>query len=197
MEKAENRILEILNKKGRLRHGELQRIIVDQEKICAKRTFDKALQQLCSSCKLIRNETSKQHVWYETLDFSKKKNNINQYFDSQLEESKKYLNIFLKNESKLDDEQKAEFIIHLYGSIEYLDKMIFSLQSLSDLKKTKVVDEDMIENIKEFSEQINTKCSKFISEPSVSQYIMSIKGKQYSMSLVKIHKILDSLPQTK
>ncbi len=195
MEIAENRILKILNKKGRLRHADLQRIIVDKEKICAKKTFDKALVQLSLSCKIIRNEESKQHVWYEELNFSKKQSNVNQFFESKLEESKKYLNLFLKKEPTLNDEQKAIFIIHLFDSINYLEIMILSLQSLSDFDKTKVVHDDLFKKIKEFSKELNLKCSKLISNSVVSNYMMSIKGKQYSLSLVKIYKILDGLPE--
>ena len=184
-----------MNKKGRLRHADLQRIVVDKEKICAKKTFDKALVQLSLSCKIIRNEESKQYVWYEELNFSKKQNNANQFFESKIEESKKYLNLFLKKEPTLNHEQKAIFIIHLYDSIDYLEKMILMLQTLSDLKKTKIVHEAMIKKIKVFADNVCSKCSKFISDPMVSNYMMSIKGKQYSTSLIKIHKILDSLPK--
>ncbi len=194
-EKAENRILEILNKNGRLRHADLQRIIVDDEEICAKRTFDKVLVQLVTSGKIIRKPITKYEVWYEMISFTKKQNNVNQFFKSQLDEVTKYLNLFLKKEPTLNHEQKAIFIIHLYDSIDYLEKMVLTLQTLSDLKKTKVVHDDMIKKIKEFSDTVYSKCSKFISDPMVSQYIMSIKGKQYSNSLIKIHKILDGLPE--
>ena len=179
-----------------MRHADLQRFIVEQEDICAKRTFDKALLQLSSSCKIIRNEEPKQHVWYEALNFSKKQNNVNQFFESRLDESKKYLKAFLKKETILNDEQKAIFIIHLFDSIDYLEIMILSLQSLSDFDKTKVVHEDLFKKIKEFSKELNLKCSKLISNSMVSNYMMSIKGKQYSTSLIKIHKILDDLPDT-
>jgi len=191
LELAEKRILVILNKKGRLRHAELQRIIVDKEKICAKRTFDKSLLQLSSSCKIIRNEESKQHVWYEIPNFSKKQSNVNQFFESQLNETQKYLNLFLKKESTLDDEQKAVFIIHLFDSIDYLEKMLLTLEALSDFKKTKVLKQDVLITLKEFSDVIYSACSKSLSEPMVSQHIMYLKGKQYSTSLINIHKILE------
>jgi len=191
LEQAENRILKILSKKGRLRHAELQRTIVDEEKICAKRTFDKALFHLSSSCKVIRNEESKQHVWYEMPNFSKKQNNVNQFFESQLNDITKYLNLFTKKEHTLDDEQKAIFVIHLFDSIDYLEKMLLTLESLSELKQTKVVKPDVLIRLKEFSDDVNSACSKSLSEPTVSQHIMYLNGKQYSTSLANIHKILD------
>ena len=191
MEQAENRILSILSKKGRLRHAELQRTIVDDEKICAKRTFDKALLHLSSSCKIIRNEESKQHVWYEIPNFSKKQSNVNQFFEAQLNDITKYLDLFRKKEPKLDDEQKAIFVIHLFDSIDYLEKMLLTLESLSELKQTKVLKPDVLIRLKNFSDDVKLVCSKSLSEPMVSQHIMYLKGKQYSTSLVNIHKILD------
>jgi len=191
LELIENRILKILSKKGRLRHAELQRIIVDEGKMCAKRTFDKDLQQLSSSCKIIRNEESKQHVWYEMPDFSKKQSNVNQFFESQLNNTQKYLNLFLKKESTLNDEQKAIFIIHLFDSIDYLEKMLLTLEALSDFKKTEVLKPNILIRLKGFSNIIYSKCSKSLSEPMVSQHTMYLNGKQYSTSLANLHKMLN------
>jgi hypothetical protein len=191
LELAENRILEILTKKGRLRHADLQRIVVDKEKICAKKTFDKALQQLCLSCKIIRNEESKQHVWYEIPNFLKKQSNVNQFFEFQLNNVTKYFNLFLKKESKLNDEQKAVFIIHLFDSIDYLEKMFLTLESISDLKQSKVIKPVVLTSLKEFSDKVYSTCSKSLSDPMVSQHVMSLIGKRYSTSLTNIHKILD------
>ena len=69
--------------------------------------------------------------------------------------------------------------------------MLLTLESLSDLKKTKVLKPDVLISLKEFSNNVYSVCSKSLSESMVSQYVMSLKGKQYSTSLINIHKILD------
>ena len=97
----------------------------------------------------------------------------------------------VKKESKLNDEQKAVFIIHLFDSIDYLEKMFLTLESISDLKQSKVIKPVVLTSLKEFSDKVYSTCSKSLSDPMVSQHVMSLIGKRYSTSLTNIHKILD------
>ncbi|MBT4327336.1 MAG: hypothetical protein HOD60_10610 [Candidatus Nitrosopelagicus sp.] len=197
MSHVENKIGELLKKHGRMRHSELKKIVVEQEKMCAKRTFDKTLERMNDSAKIFRNQTAKQVVYYELSDFSFKQDNANKFFELQLKTSKQSLDKFLQYESELTDEQKAEFIFHLYGCIDYLKQMNLLLEALKGSKKSKIISDKIKKDIKDFSIQVTKKCESMMLDVNVNSIIMTKKGREFSFGLARTHKIIDSLQEIK
>ena len=180
-----------------MRHSELRKIVVEQETMCAKRTFDKTLKRMNDSAKIIKNQMAKQVVYYELLDFSSKQDNANKFFEVQLKTSKQSLDKFLQHESELSDEQKAEFILHLYGCVDYLQQMNLLLEALKGSKKSKIISDKIKKDIKDFSIQVTKKCESMMLDVNVNSIIMTKKGREFSFGLAKTHKIIDSLQEIK
>ena len=180
-----------------MRHSELRKIVVEQETMCAKRTFDKTLKRMNDSAKIIKNQMAKQVVYYELLDFSSKQDNANKFFEVQLKTSKQSLDKFLQHESELSDEQKAEFILYLYGCVDYLQQMNLLLEALKGSKKSKIISDKIKKDIKDFSIQVTKKCESMMLDVNVNSIIMTKKGREFSFGLAKTHKIIDSLQEIK
>lgn len=180
-----------------MRHSELRKIIVEQEKMCSKRTFDKTLKRMNDSAKIFRNQKTKQVVYYELSDFSSNQDNANKFFELQLKTSEQSLDNFLQYESELSDEQKAEFILHLYGCVDYLQKMNLLLESMKGSKKSKIISDKIKKDIKDFSTKITKKCEPMLFDVNINTTIMTKKGREFSFGLARTHKIIDSLQEIK
>jgi len=180
-----------------MRHSELRKIIVEQEKMCSKRTFDKTLKRMNDSAKIFRNQKTKQVVYYELSDFSSNQDNANKFFELQLKTSEQSLDNFLQYESELSDEQKAEFILYLYGCVDYLQQMNLLLESMKGSKKSKIISDKIKKDIKDFSTKITKKCEPMLFDVNINTTIMTKKGREFSFGLARTHKIIDSLQEIK
>jgi len=193
-EKAEIEVIKILEKNNRMRHGELRDYIVDKKKICSKRTFDKTLERLETSLQITKNEKSRNFVWYEINDFSKKQNTYKEFLEEELKNCEKNLKTFLDYESIYNDKDKAVFIHNIIESVHYLQTTISLLQTLPEIKKSKMINDDLIKKIDNFKSLVYSKSSKFTSNQELLNHILLIKGGRFNKTEDKIKNMLDAIP---
>ncbi len=193
-EAAAIEIIKILKKNNRMRHGKLRDHIIKKEKICSKKTFDKTLELLVTSLQITKNKKPKNIVWYEVNDFSKKQNTYNQFFEEELKICEKNLELFLGYELIFNDNHKATLIHNIIENIHYLQSMILILQTLPEIKKSKIINDDLIKKIDNFKSLVYSKCSKFTSDQELLNHILIMKGSRFNKTTDKIKDMLDAIP---
>lgn len=145
-----------------MRHGKLRDHIIEKEKICSKKTFDKTLELLVTSLQITKNKKSKNIVWYEVNDFSKKQNNYNQFLEEELKNFEKNLKLFLDHEYVFNDKDKAVFIYHIIEIMHYIQSVILMLQTLSEIKKSEIIHNKLIIKIDNFKNSLYSKYKKYL-----------------------------------
>lgn len=193
-ETTKKNILEILKKNNRMRHVDLYKFIVTQNGICSKRTFGNILKELVLSFKITRDEKSRNIVWYQMHDFTKKQDTYNQFLEEELQNCNKNLSLFLDHESIFNDKDKAVFIYNIIESVHYLQTMILLLQTLPEIKKSKMINDDLIEEIEKFKHSVYAKCSQFLSNQELLNHVLLLRGSRFNKNTDKIKNMLDIIP---
>ena len=193
MEDVEERIKEILKEHGRMRSTELERMIVEDEGICAKKTFYKKLDNLKFSLDYNRNEISKYEVWYEHEDFLELDENIAAFFNVQNKEYEIKIKEFLKNENKLTLEQKGDFLAYLIELLDHVETIARVAQLTPRLKNSDMLKIMINVKIIQLKKSLYAKFKKYFSDPIIFSSITMIKNKNLNDSKILVLRILDSL----
>ena len=193
MEDVEERIKEILKEHGRMRSTELERMIVEDEGICAKKTFYKKLDNLKFSLDYNRNEISKYEVWYEHEDFLELDENIAAFFNVQNKEYEIKIQEFLKNENKLTLEQKGDFLAYLIELLDHVETIARVAQLTPRLKNSDMLKIMINVKIIQLKKSLYAKFKKYFSDPIIFSSITMIKNKNLNDSKILVLRILDSL----
>lgn len=193
MEDVEERIKEILKEHGRMRSTELERMIVEDEGICAKKTFYKKLDNLKFSLDYNRNEISKYEVWYEHEDFFEHEENLTSFFNGQIKEYNNEFKKFTKIKNKLTDKQKAYFFNYLLDYLDYLETIAMSAKFISHLNRSITLKIIVDTKINELRNKLFITSKKFLSNPEMLSTILTVKGGTMMGSKITLQKIIDNV----
>jgi len=154
----EKAIYNEIKKHGKIRWGQLRKIIVDERKNISDRPFRETLNNMVENKIVLRDEIDKQNVeYYVDVDVLKLEENSHEFFENILPEIKKLISHIKKNRSQVDSITLAGYIAtlwHVISHFEYKGEVLSFITNTDRVSRREECDEI---RVKLFELMIQTK----------------------------------------
>ena len=149
---VEKTIYNEIKKHGKIRWGQLRKIIVDERKIVSERPFRETLNNMVENKIVLRDEIDKQNVeYYVDVDIVELEEKSHEFFETILPEIKKLILHIKKNRSKIDSVTLAGYVATLWlviSNFEYKGEVLSFLTNTSRVSMREECDDIRVELFK-------------------------------------------------
>ena len=152
LNRIEKTIYNEIKRYGKIRWGQLRKIIVDEKNIISERPFRETLNNMVGNGIVFRDEIDKQNVeYYVDVNIVKLEEDSHEFFETILPEIKKLISHIKKNRSKIDSVTLAGYVATLWQVIshfEYKGEVLSFLTKTSRVSRREECDDIRVELFK-------------------------------------------------